>query len=105
MVLLVVILATAIIVFLPPRAVWVVAFVVALGALLWYFPRLIDLRPIPTEVGAPEGVLKNDPLNDEDWDEKLDKLAEQSRFRYGILLVLVMALVLVVLAGLRGWWG
>ncbi|HSR50398.1 MAG TPA: hypothetical protein VLV83_06185 [Acidobacteriota bacterium] len=105
MVLLVVVLALAIIVFLPPKVIWIVLFVIGLGVLFWYFPRLIDLRPVPTEVGATEGVLENDRMEEEDWEEKLDKLAEQRRYRYGILLALVMALILVVLTGLRGWFG
>lgn len=100
---LLVLAAILLIVTLPGGYLWLALILVGVALLIWHLPKMISLHP--TEALTPsEGVM--DPermkldLEDADWEERLEELQQNSRFRTVAIAVLLLAIAILLIASI-----
>jgi bacteriorhodopsin len=97
--LLVILLTLLLIADLPDRKVWLVVFLVTLGAVLWYLPRLINLQRISGELRFTDGIMDADQmkLKFTEEEEKEQQLKEANSFWGGMALLVGLTILILFL--------
>lgn len=102
--LVVVILCLIVILLLTQGNLYLFLFLLGLAALLWFLPRIIDLKHVGPELTPSEGVL--DPnqleleLEDRRFQENFEEHQEKRNFRGLIYLLLSIGLLIFLIAAL-----
>ena len=102
--LVVIVLSLTVIMLMTRGNIYLFVFLLGLGALLWFLPRIIDLKHVGPELTPSEGVL--DPkqlelkLEDIRLREKVEGTEEKRNFRGVVYLLLLIALLVMLIAAL-----
>ena len=100
----VIVLSLTVIMLMTRGNIYLFAFLLGLGTLLWFLPRIIDLKHVGPELTPSEGLLDAKQLELELEDmrlkEKFEEIEEKSNFRGVIYLLLLIGLLVMLIAAL-----